>query len=364
MLTKTKLKIVACLSLITVVLVGCGSGSIPTNGSTASEATSTASTATSTSSAAISTANAAASTGIAAQSVETTIKSKKPITIGFAEFNSSINTYCTLYDKWFRENAQKTGVKTVVLDALGDPLKQNQQMDSLIQQKVDVIILWPANAQTVLPKIKKAKDAGIPVIITNSPVDATGVPFITAYTGADNRAEGKMAAEMLVEALNGKGKVVEVTGLPGYQTTIDRSEGFHEEMAKHPGMEIIDVQPGDWVASKAQKVTEDMATKHPQIDGLYAATDDMAVGAINALKDAGRIDKVKVVSACFFAVGYDAMKNGQLYGSIWQSALGDAKIALETAIKLGNGENVPKNNNFDTPKVTKANIDQFGKPPF
>lgn len=329
---KTFAGIVATLCLLGTVLAGCG-GAAPGNGSSTS-----------------------GQGGVN--------PSGKQLTVGFAALNNAINPYTTIYQKILQQEAAKLNVKLVEMDPKSDPVKQVQQMQTLIQQKVDAIILWPINAQAIIPEIKKAQAAGIPVIITNSPIDEAGRQHMTAYTGPDNKAEGKAAGEMMAKALGGKGTIVEITGLPGYQTTLDRMAGFREAIANYPDMKIIDSQPGDFDRSKAQKVMENFLTKHAKFDGLYAAEDNMAAGAISALKDAGRLSQVKITSATFYGVGYDAIKKGELYGSVWQSPELDARLAIETAAKAAKGETVPKDNYFDTPKVTAENVDQIGRPEF
>ncbi len=291
-------------------------------------------------------------------------KSNNEILIGITQNNVGIDSYQTTYENAFKDHAEDLGVRTIVLDAGGDVARQINQMEDLIQQNVDVIIVWPVNGKAIVPAARNAKEAGIPVLITNSPIDESGFDMVSGYTGPDNVLQGKLAAEMMIEALGGKGKVVEIMGLPGYVTSAERSQGFREEIEQNSEIEIIETQPGDWNREKGQRVMEDFLTKYREIDGVYSANDDMAAGAINALKESGRLEDVKITSSTLFAVGYDAIKRGELYGSVQQSPVEDAKLALETAIDIALGKEVPFFNYFETPKVTEENIDQFEKPIF
>jgi ribose transport system substrate-binding protein len=292
---------------------------------------------------------------------------KKPlssITIGFTENNVGVDSYQTTYEKTFKEYAKNLGVKIVVLDPQSDPVRQVSQIQDLIAQRVDVLIVWPTNAKAVVPALRQAKNAGIPVVITNSPVDVSGLPYTVAFSGPDTRGEGKIAGEMMLNAINGKGNVVIINGKPGYSTAIDREAGFLDVMKDVPGVKILDAQPADWNREKAQTIMENFLTRFgKQIDGVYAADDNMGVGALNALKAAG-ISGVKLVGATNFAVGYDAIKAGEYYGSVVQSPVTDAKTALETAIRVALGEEVPKTIFIDTPAITKENVDTFERPVF
>lgn len=290
--------------------------------------------------------------------------SEDKIVIGYTAFSIGVNGYTTTHDKAFREAVEKMGVEAIILDPKGDAAIQQNQVEDLIQKKVDVIVVWPCNGQAILPACKKAKDAGIPVVIANSPIDPSGKDSVNAYAGPDNYAQGKAAGEEMIEGLNGKGKVVELTGLPGYVTTIERSQGFQDVLKSAAGIELLESQPADWNREKAQKMMESLLLKYPEINGVYCADDDIAQGAINALKNANRLDGVIITAATLFGEGYDAIKAGIQYGSVFQSPAEDAKITVETAIRLAKGETVPYSNVFATPKVTKANVDSFERPSF
>lgn len=290
-------------------------------------------------------------------------KSASEITIGFCNYGASILSYITVLDQEFRAEATKLGVKTIIYDAAGDAIKQDQQMDTLIQQKPDVIVIVPIDPKAIVPRVKQAKEAGIPVLICNSPIDESGLQYTTCFTGSDQSIAGQMAAQILAEGLGGKGRIIEIPGLPGYQVTIQKSGGFAEELKKYPDMKIIDSQPGDYSRAKTQTVMENFITKYKgEFDAVYVPNDDCAAGAINALKAAGLLDKVKVIDSTFLGNGYDLIKNGELLGSVMQSPIKDADLAIDTAFKIAQGETVPATILFDNVKVTKTNLEEVGKP--
>jgi len=293
------------------------------------------------------------------------------VTVGITQNNVGVDSYQTTYEQAFKDAAAgMDNVETVILDAGGDVARQIAQMQDLIQQRVDVIIIWPTNGQAVIPAVRQAQRAGIPVVVTNSQIGDAGKDFIASFSGPDNITQGRYAAEMMCDALKDAGKadggqVVQIAGRPGYTTAIERAEGFEVRFPEVcPDAELMETQPGDWNREKAQRVMENFLTKYDEIDGVYAGDDNMGVGALNAAKAAGRAEEIIFVGATNFAVGYEAMERGEYFGSVYQSPVEDAKNALDTALKVVNGEAVPKLNYFETPKITQDNMGEFTKPVF
>ena len=290
--------------------------------------------------------------------------------IGITQNNVGVDSYQTTYDKAFREAvAANPDVEAVVLDAGGDVARQIAQVEDLIQQKVDAIIIWPTNGEAVVPAVRKAKNAGIPVIATNSNIAEAGFDFIKAFSGPDNITQGSRAAEIMCDKFKDMGidktaQIVQISGQPGYTTAIERAKGFEDRLPEVcPDVKLVETQPGDWNREKSQKVMEAFLVKYDKIDGVYAGDDNMGVGALNAAKAAGR-DGIIFVGATNFAVGYEAMERGEYWGSIYQSPVDDAKAALQTALDVLDGKEVPFLNYFDTPKITQDNMKNFSKPVF
>jgi len=294
----------------------------------------------------------------------------KKITVGITLNNVGVDSYQTNYQKSFKDAAaQMDNVETFVLDAGGNVARQIAQMQDLIHWHVDVIIIWPTNGRAVIPAVRQAHKAGVPVVVTNSKIGDAGMEFIASFSGPDNVKQGRYAAEMLCEGLKAEGKedgrIVQITGQPGYTTAIERARGFEDRLPEVcPEAQLVETQPGDWNREKSQRIMENFLIKYDVIDGVYAADDNMGVGALNAVKAADRLDEMLIVGATNFAVGYEAMERGEYYGSVYQSPREDARNALATAIAVAQGKDVPKLNYFDTPKITKKNMDQFTKPVF
>ncbi|MFC3283318.1 sugar ABC transporter substrate-binding protein [Litchfieldella rifensis] len=286
--------------------------------------------------------------------------------IGITQNNVGVDSYQTTYESAFKNAADEIeNVDVIVLDAGGDVARQIGQVRNLVQQKVDAIIIWPTNGQAVIPAIRQAHKAGIPVVVTNSKIAEAGLDFIAAFSGPDNVQQGASSAEMMCDALGGEGQIVQIAGQPGYTTAMERAQGFEEQLAATcPGVAIVETQPADWNREKAQRVMENFLTKYNDIDGVYSGDDNMGVGALNAAKSAGRASDIIFIGATNFAVGYEAIQRGEYYGSIYQSPVDDAEAALQTALDVLAGEDVPKMNFFETPKITAENLDKFEKPVF
>jgi len=290
--------------------------------------------------------------------------------IGITQNNVGVDSYQTTYEQAFIAAAEANdNVEAVVLDAGGDVARQIAQMEDLIQQGVDAIIIWPTNGEAVIPAVRKAYQADIPVIVTNSNIAEPGFDFVASFSGPDNITQGARSAEIMCDKFTEMGiedeaQIVQISGQPGYTTAIERAKGFEDRLPEVcPNVTLLETQPGDWNREKSQQVMEAFLVKYDDIDGVYAGDDNMGVGALNAAKAAGR-DGIIFVGATNFSVGYEAMGDGDYWGSIYQSPVDDAEAALQTAIDVLEGKDVPFLNYFDTPKITQDNMGEFTKPVF
>jgi ribose transport system substrate-binding protein len=299
---------------------------------------------------------------------------KKPlsdITIGFTDVGAGGNAYSATYIDTFIKYAKELGVNAVVLDSQGDPAKQADQIRDLIAQQVNVMVVWPVNGKAVVPAVRQAHDAGIPVVITNSKIDDSGTKYTVTFSGPNDYAEAKMAGELMVKALSGKGNVVIIGGNPGYTVSEMRESGFRDALAKAPEMKVLDSQPASsWSREKSQAIMEDFITRFgKQIDGVYTMESSMGMGAQAAIRAAEKDGKIvpghiKQTDCTLFGIGWDAIKAGDYFGSVLQSPEEDAKAALKAAILTAEGEKLPNEVYFDGVPVTKDNVDQIKKPSF
>ncbi|MEE4118967.1 MAG: sugar ABC transporter substrate-binding protein, partial [Paracoccaceae bacterium] len=209
--------------------------------------------------------------------------------IGITQNNVGVDSYQTTYEQAFIAAAEENDmVEAVVLDAGGDVARQIAQIEDLIQQEVDAMIIWPTNGEAVIPAVRKAQQAGIPVIITNSNIAEQGFDFIASFSGPDNITQGARSAEIMCDkfkemGIENEAQIVQISGQPGYTTAIERAKGFEDRLPEVcPNVTLMETQPGDWNREKAQKVMEAFLVKYDDIDGVYSGDDNMGVGALNA----------------------------------------------------------------------------------
>ena len=293
---------------------------------------------------------------------------KKPLEetrIGITVLYPGSNSYQAKYAETAIEYSKQLGIQATVLDPQGDPPTQFNQIQDFIAQKMDVIVVWPTSQNALIPAIRQAARAGIPVITSNSPIATAGQRYIEAHTGPDDCRQAQFAAQQLGDAMGGKGNVVVIEGTPRYTVAIIRKNCFLDTMEdKYPDIKILDSQPANWNREKAQSIMEGYLTKYKgQIDGIYAFDDGMGLGAISALKAAGyKPGDIKLTTCNLFREGYEMIKEGWETGSNQQSPIDDAMLAIQTAIKVANGVEVPDQLTIPTPKINKGNIDQFEQP--
>ena len=285
--------------------------------------------------------------------------------IGFSHFSAGANNYCTIYDNRIKEYQKEAypDITLVSLDAQGDATKQLDQVNDLISQNVDVAIIWPVSSTGIITGLEALDKAGIPVINTNSGVDAAGADLVAAFSGPSDYKQGFQAGEAMIEALGGKGNVVELAGLAGYDTATQRSAGFADAI-KDTEIVLLESQPTDWSSEKAQSIMETYITKYgDDIDGIYCADDGISKGAMNALESVGKNDGSLPITSCtLFASGYDAIAEGKQYASVLQSPILDAELALDLAVKVARGEAIEYDNRIQTFIITKDNYSEFDRP--
>ncbi|WP_020684022.1 sugar ABC transporter substrate-binding protein [Marinobacterium rhizophilum] len=293
---------------------------------------------------------------------------KKPLSetrIGITLLYPGSNAYQAKYAEAAERYTQELGLDATVMDPQGDPSTQFNQLQDMVSKHLDAIVLWPTSQNALIPAVRQASRAGIPVITSNSPIGEAGRRYIQAHTGPDDCAQAQQAAEILGDSLNGEGNIVVIEGTPGYTVSILRKNCFMDTMEDaYPNIEILASQTAEWNREKAQTVMETYLTKFgDKIDGVYAFDDGMGLGAISALQGAGKkAGDVKVVTCNLFGEGWDAIKSGWETGSNKQSPIDDAILAIQTAVKVANGIEVPAVDTIETPKITAENVEQFERP--
>jgi galactofuranose transport system substrate-binding protein len=211
--------------------------------------------------------------------------------VGFAQTESN-NPWRLAQTASMKDEAAKRGWQLVYTDAAGSAAKQVADVRSMIAQKVDVILLAPREEKPLIPAVMEAKKAGIPMILVDRNVDqslAKAGEDYAAFIGSDFVKEGNMVAEVMVKALGGNAKIIELQGTTGSSPANDRASGFADYIKDHPGMVVIASQTGDFARDKGRQVFETLYQAHPEATALYSHNDEMTMGAIAAMEAAGKV---------------------------------------------------------------------------
>ncbi len=227
-------------------------------------------------------------------------------------------------------------------DAQQKQENQIKAVRSFIQMGVDVIGLAPVVETGWETVLKEAKEAGIPVIFVDR---MAKVPedYYATFIGSDFIDEGEKAAKEMIRLLNGSGNVVMLEGTVGASAAIDRQKGFLDAIAAAPGIKVIARQSGDFTRSKGKEVMESFLKSYPQIDGAYADNDDMMLGAIEAMKEAGKKpgSQIKTVSVDGVMGIFEAMVAGEANVTVECNPLLGPQF-FQAAADLKAGKSVPK----------------------
>ncbi|MFZ3468709.1 ABC transporter substrate-binding protein [Streptomyces sp. 4.24] len=266
------------------------------------------------------------------------------ITMGFAQVGAE-SGWRTANTKSVQEAAKKAGIELKFSDAQQKQENQIKAIRTFIQQKVDVIAFSPVVESGWDTVLKEAKDAGIPVILTDRAVDTKDTSLYKTFLGSDFVKEGKSAGEWLTGAYaneQGPVSIVELQGTTGSAPANDRKAGFADAIRADGKFKIVASQTGDFTRAKGKEVMQAFLKSQKDIDVLYAHNDDMALGAIQAIEESGKKPgtDIKVISVDGIKDAFVAMTEGKINVVVeCNPMLGDQ--LMELAKKVVAGESVP-----------------------
>jgi simple sugar transport system substrate-binding protein len=286
-------------------------------------------------------------------------KAKEPVETDSLATEDGIRTYQTLVvgysqigaeSEWrtgntysIKKEAENLGVELMFSDAQQKQENQIKAIRTFIAQQVDVIGVSPIVETGWESVFQEAKDAGIPIILVDRRADVPEDLYAT-YMGSDFVEEGRNAARVMADLLDGKGNIVELVGTINSAPANDRYVGFREILEDYPEMEIIASKSADFTRAKGEEVMREfLETYGNQIDALYAHNDDSAIGAIRAIEDYGLKpgEDIIIVSIDAIRDAFQAMIDGKLNATIECNPL-LGPVFFQTALKIVNGEVVPK----------------------
>lgn len=236
----------------------------------------------------------------------------------------------------------------------GDVSVQASQVDQYINAKLDAIIIVPVQADSLGPQVAAAKAAGIPVIAVNTALSGVEVD---ASVQPDDVAAGEQEAAQMVEALGGEGAVVILEGPLGSSPQIDRGQGIENVLAQNPGITVLTQDTANWKRDEAVNTMKNWISAFgDEITGVISQNDDMALGALQALREAGMED-IPVVGIDGIEDGLDAVSSGEMIGTSLQHGTVEMAAGLAVAAGIARGEEVPLEPVYVMPAVTSENVD-------
>jgi ABC-type sugar transport system substrate-binding protein len=266
----------------------------------------------------------------------------KTAKVGFSQSEKEANPFRIAETKSIRDEAAKLGITNLtVTNANSQFTKQISDVEQLIDSGVQLLVIAPLNSDGWDSVFAKASAKHIPIITIDRKINATPCKDYLTFIGSDFAEQGKRAADEMAKALGNKGKVAILLGAPGNNVTTLRTSGFKEQIKKAaPDIQVVFEQTGNFAREDGQKVTEQLLQSNPDINGIYGENDEMALGAITALKGAGKkAGDVKVVSIDGTKGAVQAIVDG------WASAVVESNprfgpLAFATATKFFAGEPV------------------------
>ncbi|RPJ59153.1 MAG: D-ribose ABC transporter substrate-binding protein [Acidobacteria bacterium] len=274
------------------------------------------------------------------------------------------NPFYVDMEKGAREAAQKLRIRLVVQapDREVDVEKQMQIVENLIQRRVAAICLAPCGSREIVPVIAKANRERIPVLILDTRVDAEILRqaggSVTTFIGSDNFEGGRIAGEFIVKTIGGKGQVAILEGIPGHETSDERTRGFRKALSGSPGIEIVASQTANWERDQGFNVFQNILQSHAKVQALFACNDLMALGALEAVAAAGKTGAIRVVGFDFLADGREAIRSGAMDASIAQHPYDIGRLAVENAHRAIKGEPVPREIPVPVELITRTNVSE------
>ncbi|UCH09037.1 MAG: sugar ABC transporter substrate-binding protein [Fidelibacterota bacterium] len=265
--------------------------------------------------------------------------------------------------KGARAAADSFGVELLVQAAERevDVEKQMQIVENLIQRKVAALCITPSGSKEIVPAIVKANERNIPVLIVDTRVDEATLTAaggkIATFIGSDNYEGGRIAGLYLAEKLGNRGKVAVLEGIPGHETGDARLSGFHDVLAQFSDMEIVASQTANWERDQGFNVFQNILQSHPEVQALFACSDLMALGAIEAIAAAGRTGEIIVVGFDAIVDARGAIAENTMSGSVAQHPYDMGWIAVESAQRLIAGGQVAEYIPVKIELITRENLE-------
>ncbi|MFC8197755.1 ABC transporter substrate-binding protein [Streptomyces sp. NPDC057298] len=277
-------------------------------------------------------------------------------TVGFSQSEKEANPFRIAETASIRAEAKKRGLKLLTANAQSQFSKQISDVQDLIAKGADVLVVAPLNSDGWEPVLRTAAARHIPIVTVDRKINATACKDYVSFIGSDFVEQGRRAADQMIEATGGKGDIAILLGSAGNNVTTERTKGFVDRIkAKAPGLEVVFQQTGEFAREKGQSVTENLIQSKPGIKGIYAENDEMGLGAVNALKSAGKKPgDVKIVTIDGTRKAVRGIVDGWIHGVI-ESNPRFGPLAFQTLDTFTRGDEVAQDIVIKDSSYTRSN---------
>ncbi|GGK01228.1 LacI family transcriptional regulator [Streptomyces camponoticapitis] len=265
----------------------------------------------------------------------------KTATVGFSQSEKEANPFRIAETASIKAEAKARGIKLLSANAQTQFSKQISDVQDLIAKGADLLVIAPLNSDGWGPVLRSAAAKKIPIVTIDRKINATACKDYVSFIGSDFIEQGKRAADQMIEATGGKGEVAILLGAAGNNVTTERTKGFKDQVAaKAPDLKVVFEQTGEFAREKGQQVTEQLIQSNPGIKGIYAENDEMGLGAVNALKGAGKkAGDVKIVTVDGTRNAVQGIVDGWISGVV-ESNPRFGPLAFQTLDAFTKGEKV------------------------
>jgi len=276
------------------------------------------------------------------------------LTLGWS-VSSLNNEFFVTMKQGIEDSAKEQGVTLLEANANADVAKQVADVEDLLQKGVAVMLITPQDSEAIVPAVKRCNEKGVPVVVVDI---GAAAGKIAALIISDNYQGGRLAGEFIAGKVGPAGQVVHIQCQLGAANAQKRGQGFKDVMAEK-GIAVVAEQPADSMKDKGMTVMENILQAEAKIDAVFCQNDNMALGALLAAKNAGRLKEMVIVGFDGNRDALESIRRGDLAGTVIQFPYDMGRTGVETAVKISRGEPVPAEVKVPVELVTAANLDRY-----
>lgn len=265
------------------------------------------------------------------------------MTVGFSQSEAENNPFRIAETESIEAEAEAIGVgELLTTNANSDLATQVSDIQDMLAQGAELLIVAPLNSEGLEPALDQAAEQGVPVITIDRQLTSAPCESYVTFIGSDFLDQGQRAAEQMIEATGGEAQIAILEGSPGNLVTTNRTDGFTQGIEGEAGLEVVASQTGEFTREGGQQVTAQLIQSNPDINAIYAENDEMALGALQALRDAGRTpgEDIQVVSIDGTQEAVQAVVDGEIF-TVVESNPRFGPLAFQVAQDYLNGDPIP-----------------------